>query len=153
MSLQERTARDIADTVTNSRTWLSALDDDTIREKPSPDRWSIAEVLGHLIDSANNNHQRFIRAQDVESLVFPKYDENRWVASAGYHESPWNEIVDLWALYNLQLARIIALVPTSQLETECTITPYEPCTLGSLITDYLDHLNHHLKIVRERLGP
>lgn len=153
MSLQERTARDITDTVTNSQTWLSALDEDTIREKPSPDRWSIAEVIGHLIDSANNNHQRFIRAQDVESLIFPRYDQNLWVANAGYHGSPWNEIVELWALYNLQLARIIARVPTSQLETECTITPYEPCTLGFLITDYLDHLKHHLKIVGERLGP
>ena len=153
MSLQEQTARDIADAIANARTWLGELDECTVREKPSPERWSIAEVMGHLIDSANNNHQRFIRAQDAESLTFPKYDQNQWVANAGYHDSPWDEILDLWALYNLQLARTIARIPTSQLETECTITPYEPCTLGYLITDYLDHLNHHLSIVRQRVSP
>jgi len=149
MAHQNESTHRLVESIANARTWLSKLDEATVREKPTPDRWSIAEVIGHLIDSACNNHQRFIRAQDVESLEFPKYDQNRWVANGDYDDSPWLELVELWSLYNLQLARIIARIPDDQLETPCTISPYEPCKLGFLVSDYVDH---HLAKIQERIA-
>ncbi len=149
---QAETASALIAAVNEARSWLYELTDPVVREKPTPDRWSIAEVIGHMIDSACNNHQRFIRAQEVDELTFPKYEQNLWVERAGYDESNWSELVDLWHLYNLQLARVIAKIPSDQLDTPCTITPYETCTLGFLVTDYLDHLNHHLAKIHERIG-
>ena len=70
----------LAATVRESRSWLLGLDDMTVRHKPSIDRWTIAEVVGHMIDSACNNHQRFILAQELDELTFPKYEQNVWVA-------------------------------------------------------------------------
>jgi hypothetical protein len=63
-------------------------------------RWSRKEILGHLIDSAGNNHQRFVRAQYQERMSFPRYVQDQWIAAQGYGERPWSELVELWRLYN-----------------------------------------------------
>ena len=105
-----------------------------------------------MIDSACNNHQRFIRAQELPELTFPGYEQNLWVQKNGYHESDWRELVELWFLYNQRLADVIRRIPPEELETPCTITLYETCTLGFLVDDYLDHLLHHLGKIRERVS-
>lgn len=138
--------------VKQARDWLLELSDETVRFRPAPDRWTIAEVIGHLVDSATNNHQRFIRAQEVDSFTFPKYEQVSWVKLNDYGKSDWSTLVELWCLYNLHLAHVIRNIPADQWETECVIEPYPACTLGFLITDYLDHLNHHLVKIRERIA-
>jgi DinB superfamily len=119
--------------------------------KPDSDRWSISEVVGHLVDSACNNHQRFVRAQFCSEFVFPKYEPNEWVAAANYRECDWESLVELWYHYNRQIAGLIRNMRTSSLSTPCTIIPYEPCTLGFLVSDYLDHMKHHLNIMADRI--
>ncbi len=136
--------------------WSPRLRDlaaDQVSHKPTPDRWSIAQLIGHLIDSASNNHQRFVRAQYCDGeLIFPKYDQNQWVAAADYANHEWDSIVELWVHYNLLIASVIRSIQTESLQTPCTITPYETCTLEFLVTDYLAHLHHHFKILEERLA-
>ncbi len=119
--------------------------------KPAADRWSISEVVGHLVDSACNNHQRFVRAQFCSEFVFPKYEQNEWVAAANYRECDWESLVELWYHYNRQIAGLIRNMRTSSLSTPCTITPYEPCTLGFLVSDYLDHMKHHMNKIADRI--
>lgn len=137
--------------VNQSRDMLLSLGEAIVRHKPSADRWSIIEVVGHLVDSACNNHQRFIRAQESESLTFPKYDQNAWVTNNGYESADWESLVELWHHYNLQLARVIRKIPPEQLETKCFIGDNEACTLEWLAQDYLDHLRHHIRKIEERL--
>lgn len=146
------TAADLVARVEEASEWLARLDETTVRHKPTPERWSIAEVIGHLVDSATNNHQRFIRAQEADELVFPKYDQNSWAEKSGYHDADWRELVELWRLYNRLLAGVIRRIPAEKLTVRCTIGPYDPCTLEFLVVDYLDHLEHHLKKIRERLA-
>ena len=74
---------------------------------PAPGRWSKKEILGHLIDSAANNHQRFVRAQLAPSVVDPSYQQEQWVATQGYAAEPWPDLVNLWLLYNRHLLHII----------------------------------------------
>ena len=81
--------------------------------RPKPDKWSARELLGHLIDSASNNHQRFVRAQVRDDLIFEGYDQEKWVRAQGYAEAPWAELVGLWRAYNLHLARVIDAVPAA----------------------------------------
>lgn len=132
---------------------LRQLSEEQIRFRPSPDRWSIAEVVGHLVDSACNNHQRFVRAQFVSELTFPKYEQNEWTAAAGYHSMDWQTLVNLWASYNAALAHLIQRIPESSLTTMCTITPFDPTDLKFLVTDYVVHQQHHLDRIDERLQP
>jgi len=128
-----------------------SLTDETVSTRPAADRWTIKEVLGHLVDSAANNHQRFVRAQFVSELVFPKYEQNDWVRSQHYNDVEWNTLVGLWTAYNRHLAHVIRHVDPRALGVRCTIGPYDPVTLEFLIEDYVVHLNHHLSKIRQRI--
>jgi hypothetical protein len=130
---------------------LRTLADADVAFRPAPDRWTIKEVLGHLIDSAANNHQRFVRAQFVPHLNFPKYEQNEWVSSQNYNTADWQGLIQLWSAYNLHLAHVIRNVSQDALERQCTIGNYEPVTLEFLIEDYVVHLKGHLKKIAERL--
>jgi hypothetical protein len=106
--------------------------------------WSRKQVLGHLIDSASNNHQRFVRAALQGSLEFPGYDQDGCVRVQAVQKTPWPLLVTLWADYNLYLAHVIAHLSASKLEAPCKIGEDEPVTLRFLAEDYLTHLLHHL---------
>jgi DinB superfamily len=110
-----------------------------------PGGWSRKQVLGHLIDSASNNHQRFVRAMLQASLVFPSYDQEGNIRVQAVQEADWGLLVSLWAAYNRYLAHVIAHIPPSQLDTPCRIGDGEPVTLGFLASGYLTHLHHHLR--------
>src|SRR5271155_1557339 len=84
-------------------------------------RWSRKQVIGHLIDSASNNHQRFVRAALQTSLEFPGYDQGGNVRVQAVQEADWPLLVALWAAYNRYLAHVIAQLPPAKLETVCRI--------------------------------
>jgi len=106
--------------------------------------WSRKQVLGHLIDSASNNHQRFVRAALQPSLDFPRYNQDGNIRVQAPQEADWSLLVSLWAAYNRYLAHIIARLPVGKLETVCRIGSDKPVTLGFLANDYVTHLLHHL---------
>jgi hypothetical protein len=110
-----------------------------------PGKWSRKQVLGHLIDSASNNHQRFVRAQMSAELVFPGYAQNDWVSTEGFAEEGWDRIVDLWSALNRHLAHVISRIPQARLSTPCRIGDNAPMTLEALVADYIRHLEHHLE--------
>jgi len=112
--------------------------------RPAPGKWSKKEIIGHLIDSASNNHQRFIRAQENKSLSFPGYAQNFWVDRQGYQNEPWKTLVALWTTYNTHLAHLIENVPDDCADHLCTIGSHEPMTLKLLAEDYVRHAEHHL---------
>jgi hypothetical protein len=108
-------------------------------------RWLKKEILGHLIDSAANNHQRFVRAQFTSPFVWPGYDQQAWVPVHHYAERPWVELVNLWLALNLHVAAVIEHVPVEKLLTPCTIGDHEPASLEWWMRDYLRHMRHHLE--------
>ena len=109
--------------------------------------WSRKQVMGHLIDSASNNHQRFVRACLEESHEFPAYDQDGNIRVQAPQEADWPLLISLWATYNRYLAHIIARLPESKLETVCRIGTGKPVSLGFIAEDYLTHLVHHLRQV------
>ena len=109
--------------------------------------WSRKQVIAHLIDSASNNHQRFVRAALQPSLDFPGYDQAGNIRIQTPQEADWPLLVSLWATYNRYLAHIIAHLPAAKLETKCRIGTGEPVTLRFLAEDYVAHMVHHLRQV------
>ena len=107
-------------------------------------KWTAKEILGHLIDSADNNHQRFVRARSTDPLIFPGYDQNAWVLAHAYRARSWHELVDLWAAHNAQVAQVIASTPDDRRAVQCRIGDNDAVTLLSLMEDYLRHMEHHL---------
>jgi hypothetical protein len=108
-------------------------------------KWVRKEILGHLIDSAANNHQRFVRAQLTSPFVGPGYDQQAWVSLHRYRERPWADLVALWVALNRHVAAVIESVPAEKLQTPCIIGDHEPAPLEWWMRDYLRHLKHHLE--------
>lgn len=123
---------------------LRAVSDKDATVKPAPDRWSKKEVVGHLIDSAANNHQRFVRAQQSSQLVSPLYGQEEWVRIQDYQSAPWQDLIEFWRLYNLHLASVIRRIPADKLEILCKIGDKQPVPLGNVVESYITHMKHHL---------
>jgi len=131
---------------------LLAADPRAAARRPEVNTWSPKEVLGHLVDSAANNHQRFVRAQQADALMLPGYEQNHWVASQGYQDADWPHLVTLWAHLNLHLADVMDRIPPAKYAVRCVIDDSSPITLELLVIDYLDHLKHHMAQIRSRLS-
>lgn len=127
---------------------LNGIDDNSFSTKPSPEKWSKKEILGHLIDSATNNHQRFIRGQFEDSPTI-WYEQNKWNEHSHYQQMDKQMIIELWTIYNKYLATIIKFIPEENLLRTCTMKDGSKLTLEFLIDDYVQHLEHHLKQVVE----
>lgn len=117
----------------------------------APGKWSRKETLGHLIDSAANNHRRFVLALTrPEPLLIIPYDQDDWVRCSGYQFSPPVDLLALWTTYNRQLIRLIGQVPAAAHTYRCEFENGYSVTLGWLIEDYAMHLEHHVQQILDR---
>jgi hypothetical protein len=148
-------ARELLTTVDRVAPRLAAMEEADTGRRPAPGKWSPREIVGHLIDSASNNHQRFVRAVFQDDLVFPGYMQDDWVAVQAYQDAPWTELVTLWASFNRHLARVMGRIPASVRTKPHTrhsfdrmafrpVPAGEPSTLEYFMDDYVRHLRHHL---------
>jgi len=123
--------------------------------RPAPGKWSPREILGHLVDSASNNHGRFVRAQLDGDLVFAGYEQDRWVSLQRYQDAPWDELVALWRSYNLHLAYLMEATPDEvRMRPRARHNLHEiawrpvpadqSTTLDYFMRDYVGHMEHHL---------
>lgn len=119
------------------------------------DKWSKKEILGHLIDSASNNHQRFVRAQFTDDLIFPGYDQDNWVRVQDYQYINWHSLVELWKDFNFLIIHLLRKINEEELKKPRVkhnldqiawkeIPASEPVTLEYFVKDYFGHMRHHL---------
>lgn len=137
-------SRLLAETIKRELPNLRALSEEQASLPRAPGKWCPKEELGHLIDSAANNHLRFVGAALNPQFHGPGYAQDDWVTLHGYSAMPWRAVVDFWVAYNLFLTGLLNRIPEQQLEKPCFIATNEPVTLGFLIDDYVLHLQHHI---------
>jgi hypothetical protein len=113
-----------------------------------PGGWSRKQAIGHLIDSASNNHQRWVRAALQGSLVWPGYDQNGCVGVQAFQEAPWPMLLDAWEAFNRLLAHVLEHLPAESAGAPCRIGEHEPIPLEQLARDYVEHMLHHLDQLR-----
>jgi DinB family protein len=146
---------DLKQTIDSASGRLLQISEEQSERSRAEDAWSSKQIIGHLIDSAANNHARFVLAQLKEDLVFPGYQQNEWVQVQQYQGAPWPQLVELWRAYNLHLLHVMASTPKEKLNRRCTqhslqtiafenVSKAEPVTLEYLMKDYVVHLKHHL---------
>ena len=139
-----QTADRLASILASTPQRLADISEDDAASSSAPDRWSKKQILGHLIDSAANNHQRFVRAQLVPSYEGPTYEQEKWVAAQSYSIENWPDLVNLWLLYNRHLLHIIRTMPEAPLAVPCKIGNDAPAPLSQVMSSYVDHMEHHL---------
>ncbi len=137
-------AGEIEETVAAILPALAALGEEGSLAVRPGGTWTHREILGHLIDSAVNNHQRFVRSPLTEPLVLPGYAQDDWVARQAYVQRPWKDLLLLWQVLNVHIAHVVRLIPGEAAGRECRIGDGPPVTLGFLAEDYVSHLRHHL---------
>ena len=123
---------------------LNELNPEEIAVRPRPKKWSRKEILGHLIDSACNNQQKFVRMMQQEHLEFPGYRQDDWVDLQNWRDADWPAMISLWAAYNQHIAYLIANVDEKYLNNTIVIEGVGPFKLEFVMPDYVDHLKHHL---------
>lgn len=147
-------------TIESTATRLLSFSEEQTKAVRREDKWTRKQILGHLIDSAANNHQRFVGAQFTNALVFPGYEQERWVDAQHYNDEDWSQLVQLWRLYNLHLAHLASFISLEILKGERTehnldviawqaVDKKEPVTLEYFIRDYAGHMRHHLDQIFE----
>ncbi len=137
--------------------------DQQVSMKPAPNKWSPKEILGHLIDSASNNHGRFVRAQSTDTLFGETYDQETWVEVQEYQMLNWQELLITWRQLNMQIAYLMHITEEDVRDNPRTkhnlheiafqdFQENEPATLGAFMEDYVIHLRHHLGQIRTLLS-
>lgn len=124
---------------------LKGINDSNFSVRPRPDKWSRKEILGHLIDSACNNQQKFVRLMQQPRLDFPGYAQDDWVELQNWAAADWENMIELWRTYNLHIAYLIENAKPEFVENEITIEGVGPFKLGFIMPDYVEHLKHHVK--------
>jgi hypothetical protein len=113
-----------------------------------PGGWTRKQILGHMLDSAANNHQRIVRASIDGSYTGPGYRQQEWVDAHGYTEIPWNTLLGWWSACHQLLRAVVSRIPAERLTAPCTVGDDAPVTLEFLITDYIAHQQHHLRQIQ-----
>lgn len=108
-----------------------------------PGGWTRKQIVGHLLDSAANNRQRFVRAAIEGAYAGPGYAQDAWVAAHGYESQSWETLLGWWRVEHEILAAVVDRIPEDRLNSSCTVGTDAPVTLRFLIEDYLAHQKHH----------
>jgi hypothetical protein len=137
-------ASDLENTVAQVRPLLEKVTEPEASRRPQPGKWSKKEIIGHLLDSASNNHQRFVRAALQRELTFPGYPQDALVELQRFNEMKWEFLITFWASYNLFLAKVLSALPSETAPVQCAIGKNPLATLEWIAQDYVAHLKHHL---------
>ncbi|MBN9657957.1 MAG: DinB family protein [Acidobacteria bacterium] len=150
MSIQEISAR-FYGAIDIAAGQLRLITEEVASQPSRPGGWLRKQELGHLLDSAQNNHQRIAVAALEGRYEGPKYAQNAWVELHGYAEMPWAHLLRHWEERNWMLGRLIARIPEERLSAPIILGDSEPMSLEAWIEDYIQHLQHHVSTITAAL--
>ena len=137
-------AQQLKEIIELARPRLMELSDQQASAKPYPEKWSIKQILGHLVDSAGNNHQRIVRMQEVADIGTFRYSQTHWVECQHYQTEPWADLVNTWYFANRHLSHVIEHIDQDSLSHVCDVGHPELATLQVIVKEYVRHVRHHV---------
>ncbi len=130
--------------VESARQRLLEISEQQSSEKPYPEKWSIKQILGHLVDSASNNHQRIVRMQEIPDIGVFRYNQMHWVECQQYQSESFSDLVNTWYFANRHLAHVIEHIDKGSLSHVCDLGYPQPVTLRFIVEEYVRHVRHHI---------
>ena len=143
--MMKKVAEELRGIIEKVTPMLQSLGGENIAQRPAPKKWSQKEILGHLIDSACNNQQKFVRMMQQPKLEFPGYAQDDWVDLQNWADADWTAMIELWRAYNRHIAFLIETIDPKFYGNEIMIEGVGPFTLEFILPDYVEHLKHHVK--------
>ncbi len=135
----------------STRALLDGLDDATALHRYAPGKWSVKEVLGHLIDCERVFTYRAMRFARGDGTELPGFDENAWVPEGRFDDRPVAELAaEFGAVREASIAMFRGLPATTHLRKG--VANGHPVTVRALAMILAGHEAHHVAILRERYG-
>jgi len=123
---------------------LRAFSEEEFSSIPAPGKWSKKQIIGHLIDSATNNHHRFVRAQfDDKPTIL--YDQESWNEYSYYQSMSQEHVISFWEMYNRHIVELTQRIPAALLSRKCIMSDGKGYSIAWLFEDYVRHMEHHLR--------
>jgi len=118
-----------------------------VNEKINSSKWSKKEIIGHLCDSGSINHKRFVDILiSIDQVTLSGYNQVSWVQVHNYQESySIEEILNLWSTINNRIIKLLSKIDEKQWNLTCKLEDQTIVTLEWLVSDYIQHMKHHLK--------
>jgi hypothetical protein len=150
--MSTKVARTFCDEIRELRDLLNEVPADLANVRWREGGWTRKQIVGHLLDSAANNRQRFVRAAIEGLYAGPSYAQDAWVALHGYAHLSWKTLVDWWNVEHEILLAVVERIPEERMNALCTVGEDAPVTLRYLIEDYTRHQFHHFEQINAPLA-
>jgi uncharacterized damage-inducible protein DinB len=130
---------------------LLALSEDAAHHRYAPGKWSVTQLVGHLIDSERILGYRALSIARGEQQALPGFDEDAYVAAGHFDQRTIASLAEeLRCVRASTLAFVAGLDPS--VHTRRGIANGAPITVRALCWILAGHERHHGKVLRERYG-
>jgi uncharacterized damage-inducible protein DinB len=129
---------------------IAGLSGEQLRAAPIPGKWSMQQLVLHLMDSDLVMTERMKRIIAEKRATFLAFDENRWMESLAYAHQPAEEAADLFELNRKLFARVLRELPDATFARIGVHSERGNQSLEDIVKFAVSHLEHHLKFAAEK---
>lgn len=131
---------------------IEGLSREELIAHPVPGTWSIQEIVLHMMDSdlIGADRMKRIAAEDRPTLV--GFDETAFAKHLAYEEQDVKLAAEIFRLNRLLTAALLARLPDEAFDRVGVHSERGEVTLAAQLKTYTEHLDHHLKFLREKRG-
>jgi hypothetical protein len=130
---------------------IAGLARDQLNAFPVPGTWSIQQIIVHLMDSdlIGADRMKRVAAEDRPPTLIG-YDESAFARGLFYDQLDPRLACEVFEKNRLLTAEILRRLPDAAFERTGEHNEHGRMTLGELVANYVDHLAHHLKFIRQK---
>jgi hypothetical protein len=130
---------------------LSPLDDGHGGHRYAPGKWSVKELLGHVLDAERIFAYRLLRIARGDTTPLPGFDENAYVPAAQSDTRPLAELLREWHAVRTATIALVRGIPAGAWTSRGSANGYDT-TARALLYIILGHVEHHLNVLHTRYG-
>lgn len=111
-------------------------------------KWSLNELLGHIIDTEKIMHFRALSISRGEKSNFPGFDQDNYVKTAAFNSKSSNNLLDTFLIHRKLLWNFIEDIPEAQMNNIGSVDA-KPMSLSALLHIIFGHMEHHIIIIKK----
>jgi hypothetical protein len=129
---------------------IQGLDRGELLAFPVPGTWSIQQIVLHMMDSdlIASDRMKRVAAEDHPTLI--GYNETAFAKTLAYDHIPAQDACEVFRLNRRITAELLRRLPDSAFQRTGLHNERGELTLEHLVTGYIEHLDHHLKFIKEK---